>query len=218
MLNKKSAGIIRSLIDSMSIYDAFGKLNHARCKTSAVLSVVFVLANTITFAAPQTVELEIVDNGNCISVYSGRTTVEDVLKEHGMILGKYDKVTPDLDTYVSNSQKIVIDRVKKVVLNDGGITKEYFTTEAPKGYTVATVYPEKLNVRSAPSEESELYGAVYANQQIEAVNYENGWVTLAFEDGTYGYVDDDYVGLNTYYGTAKTIEEEQTEQAQVNNY
>lgn len=90
----------------------------------------------------------------------------------------------------------------------GWVKKEYFTTETPKGYTVATIYPEKLNVRSAPNEESDLYGTVYANQQIEAVNYEKGWVTLAFADGTYGYVDANYVGLNTYYGTAETIEQE----------
>lgn len=91
----------------------------------------------------------------------------------------------------------------------GWVKKDYFSTEAPDdGYTVATVYPEQLNVRSAPNEESDLFGKVYANQQIEAVNYENGWVTLAFEDGTYGYVDANYVGLETYYGTAKTIEQE----------
>ena len=99
----------------------------------------------------------------------------------------------------------------------GWVKKDYFSTEAPDdGYTVATVYPEQLNVRSAPSEESDLFGKVYANQQIEAVNYENGWVTLAFEDGTYGYVDANYVGLETYYGTAKTIEQE-SQHEQVEN-
>ena len=95
----------------------------------------------------------------------------------------------------------------------GWVKKEYFTTEIPDdGYTIATVYPEKLNVRSEPNEKSDLFGMVYANQQIEAVNYENGWVTLAFEDGTYGYVDANYVGLETYFGTAKTIEEELIEE------
>lgn len=99
----------------------------------------------------------------------------------------------------------------------GWVKKDYFSTEAPNdGYTVATVYPEQLNVRSASSEESDLFGKVYANQQIEAVNYENGWVTLAFEDGTYGYVDANYVGLETYYGTAKTIEQE-SQHEQVEN-
>jgi len=44
-------------------------------------------------------------------------------------------------------------------------------------------------------------------------------VTLAFEDGSYGYVDGDYVGLNTYYGTAESIEEELTrEEAEYEAY
>ncbi len=128
MLNKKSAGIISNIFGSLSIYDAFGKLNHARCKTSAVLAGIFVLSNTVTFAAPQSVEVEIVDNGHSQTVYAARTTVENVLKEHDMTLGKYDTVTPDLNTYVTDSSKIVIERVKNVILNDGGITKEYYTS------------------------------------------------------------------------------------------
>lgn len=127
--------------------------------------------------------------------------------------------TYDLDSecvgkiYDGNVAEIVNETTDAYLIESGNVkgwvTKEYFTTKAPDdGYTVATVYPEQLNVRSAPNENSDLFGTVYANQQIEAVNYEDGWVTLAFEDGSYGYVDDDYVGLNTYYGTAESIEEE----------
>lgn len=137
--------------------------------------------------------------------------------------------TYDLDSecvgkiYDGNVAEIVNETTDAYLIESGNVkgwvTKEYFTTEVPDGYTVATVYPEQLNVRSAPNENSDLFGAVYANQQIEAVNYEDGWVTLAFEDGSYGYVDDDYVGLNTYYGTAESIEEELTrEEAEYEAY
>lgn len=127
--------------------------------------------------------------------------------------------TYDLDSecvgkiYDGNVAEIINETTDAYLIESGNVrgwvTKEYFTTEMPDdGYTVATVYPEQLNVRSTPDENSDLFGTVYADQQVEAVNYEDGWVTLAFEDGTYGYVDDDYVGLNTYYGTAESIEEE----------
>ena len=138
--------------------------------------------------------------------------------------------TYDLDSecvgkiYDGNVAEIINETTDAYLIESGNVrgwvTKEYFTTEMPDdGYTVATVYPEQLNVRSAPNENSDLFGAVYANQQIEAVDYEDGWVTLAFEDGSYGYVDDDYVGLNTYYGTAESIEEELTrEEAEYEAY
>ena len=125
--------------------------------------------------------------------------------------------------YNGNIAEILSETTDKYYIQSGNIKgwvdKEYFTTNTPEGYTVATIYPQQLNVRSAPSEDSDLFGVVYANQQIEAVNYENGWVTLAFEDDTYGYVDANYVGLETYYGTAETIEEELTrEEAEYEAY
>ena len=120
--------------------------------------------------------------------------------------------------YNGNVAQVLSQTTDKYYIASGNVTgwvdKNYFTQQAPEGYTVATVYPQLLNVRSAPSEDSNIYTSVYQNQQIEAINYENGWVTLAFEDGSYGYVDANYVGLNTYYGTAKSTEEEQIEYQQ----
>lgn len=91
---------------------------------------------------------------------------------------------------------------------------EYFSSQPIDSYTTATIYPQLLNVRTEPSEQAPLFGAVYAGDEIEAVNYENGWVTLAFPDGTYGFVDGNYVSLNTYYGVAQTLEQEQQRQEQ----
>ena len=64
MHTKRTAGrILFNYKGSVGIYDAIGKLNHARCKTSAVVAGLFIFANTVTFAAPQSVVIEIVDNG-----------------------------------------------------------------------------------------------------------------------------------------------------------
>lgn len=115
--------------------------------------------------------------------------------------------------YNGNTAQIISETVNKYYISSGNVKgwvdKSYFSEQpVNKGYTVATVFPQLLNVRSAPSQDAELFGAVYQGQQVEAVNYQNGWVTLAFEDGTYGFVNGAYVSLDTYYGTAESIEEE----------
>lgn len=135
MHSKMKADISRKrfFISSINIYDFFGRLNHARCKTSAIIAGMFIFANTVTFAAPQTVDVRIYDNGNVIETVSAVSTVEQVLSSRGIKLGQYDIVHPNRDTYIDDSQVIVIERVKKVILNDGGITNEYFTTKSTVG-------------------------------------------------------------------------------------
>lgn len=131
MHSKKKAASNRKIFSfgSMNIYDFFGRVNHARCKTSAIIAGMFIFANTVTFAAPQTVEVRIYDDGKAVDAVSAVMTVDEVLTSQGITLGQYDIVHPTRDTYVNDSQVIVIERVKKVILNDGGVTKEYFTTK-----------------------------------------------------------------------------------------
>ena len=57
-------------------------------------------------------------------------------------------------------------------------------------YNVATVYPEALTVRSEPSEDGD-------------------WMKVALGNDVYGYVSAYYVGYDTYYATAETLDEEQ---------
>lgn len=118
---------------SFSIYDIYDKINHARCKTSAVLAGMFIFANTVTFAAPYTVDVKIYDNDSVVEVVSVPSTVGEVLESKNIGLGMYDIVHPDVDTYFNNSQVIVIERVKKVIVNDAGVTTEYFTTKDTVG-------------------------------------------------------------------------------------
>ena len=76
-------------------------------------------------------------------------------------------------------------------------------------YNVATVYPEALTVRSEPSEDSEPIGTVYSSDELEVVQYEGDWMKVALGGDVYGYVSAYYVGYDTYYATAETLEEEQ---------
>ena len=82
-------------IKSYSIYDTFGSINRARTKTSAFLAGALILANTVTFAAPATVDITIVDNGITHSAVVAKTTVETVLASQGIDLGTYDKINID---------------------------------------------------------------------------------------------------------------------------
>ena len=66
-------------------------------------------------------------------------------------------------------------------------------------YTIAKIHPKKLSVYVQPNKNSTIYTTVYQNQQIECVNYENDWLTLAFQDGFFGFIDAYQAELKTYY-------------------
>lgn len=98
----------------------------------------------------------------------------------------------------------------------GYVKAEYFATGAEAdeiaeevGYNVATVYAEALYVRADASEDAETVGMVYSTDQLEVVQYDGDWMKVVLDDGTYGYVNAYYVGYDTYYATAETLEEEQ---------
>lgn len=100
---------------------------------------------------------------------------------------------------------------------EGWVKSEYFAfgEEAEQiatqtAYNVTTVLPEALVVRCAPDENAEEFGMVYANDELEVVEYEGDWMTVAFDDGTYGYVSAYYVSpTEAYYGQAETLQEEE---------
>jgi cell wall-associated NlpC family hydrolase len=95
---------------------------------------------------------------------------------------------------------------------EGWVCRDYFTTDEAvaqnAAYNVAEVYPEVLNVRMSPSEDSDTVGIATVGDELEVVDYEGDWAKICLQDGTYGYVSAYYVGYNTYYGTAETLEEE----------
>ena len=92
---------------------------------------------------------------------------------------------------------------------EGWINQSFVIEQQPseKGYTVAKIHPDSLTVYAAPDSSSTPYTTVYADQEVECIEYKNDWLTLAFEDGSYGFIDAYQAELKTYYSMGETIEE-----------
>ena len=92
---------------------------------------------------------------------------------------------------------------------------EYFATgEQAKeiadqvAYNVAVVNAEALNIRTAPSEESDVIDVAEQSQELEVVDTSGDWATVALGNDVYGFIHPDYCEYKTYYPTAVTLEEE----------
>ena len=110
------------------IYDVFKKMIRFRGQASAVVAAVFVLAVTVTYAAPQYFDVSIVVGEKQYEVSSARTTVADLLARSGISISDMDIVTPELDAYITSSQTVVVQKVRKVTVNAAGAVKNYLTT------------------------------------------------------------------------------------------
>ena len=115
------------------IYDVFKGLMRFRKIVSFAFTILFSFTVTVSYAAPQYFDIEIVDGGNLYDLVSPGTTVEELLSSTGIELSKYDVVTPELGSYVGSSQTVVVQRIKKVSLTMAGKTKQYLTTQNTVG-------------------------------------------------------------------------------------
>lgn len=106
---------------------------------AVIVSVVLTCSVTLTYAAPQYYDVAVVDGDNFYEFSTPRTTVADLLARRGIEVTDYDIVSPDLDTYIKGSRTIVIERVSKVTLVDGGKATVCLTTAD----TVADLIDEK---------------------------------------------------------------------------
>ena len=98
---------------------------------------------------------------------------------------------------------------------EGYVKAEYFATgEQAKevadqvAYNVAVVNAEALNIRTAPSEESDVIDVAEQSQELEVVDSSGDWATVALGNDVYGFIHPDYCEYKTYYPTAVTLEEE----------
>ena len=98
---------------------------------------------------------------------------------------------------------------------EGYVKAEYFATgEQAKeiadqvAYNVAVVNAEALNIRTAPSEESDVIDVAEQSQELEVVDTSDDWATVALGNNVYGFIHPDYCEYKTYYPTAVTLEEE----------
>ena len=99
---------------------------------------------------------------------------------------------------------------------EGYVKAEYFATGAEAetiaeqaAYRVAEVYPDQLNVRTEPSEDSDVVTTASKDQELEVVAWDGDWMKVALGDDVYGYINAYYVGYNVFYPQAETLEEEQ---------
>ena len=98
---------------------------------------------------------------------------------------------------------------------EGYVKAEYFATgEQAKeiadqvAYNVAVVNAEALNIRTAPSEESDVIDVAEQSQELEVFDTSGDWATVALGNDVYGFIHPDYCEYKTYYPTAVTLEEE----------
>ncbi len=116
-----------------NIYDVFKRVIRIRKGVAAVFALLFSFTVTVSYASPQYYDVAIVDGDNLYDFVSPGTTVEELLEKSGVELAEYDIVSPELGSYISSSQTVVIQRVKKVSVTIGGETKDYFTTKNTVG-------------------------------------------------------------------------------------
>lgn len=90
----------------------------------------------------------------------------------------------------------------------GYVASQYCGDEPfAKGYTKATVNSNGLKVRQTKDENSNVLDIIDQNASIEVTEAydQSAWVSVVTDDNKYGYVNADYVTLNTYYPTATKI-------------
>lgn len=96
----------------------------------------------------------------------------------------------------------------------GYVASQYCGDEPfARGYTKATVNSNGLKVRQTKDENSNVLDIIDQNASVEVTEAydQSAWVSIVTDDNQYGYVNADYVTLNTYYPIA-------TKNSDVTNY
>ncbi len=111
----------------IDIYTMYKKIISGRKGIAGVIAGIFVITNSVAFAAPNYINVEIVDGVNTIKAQTQCTVVGDILKEQGIELDENDKVTPELDNSIDFECAITVVRYNSVIVNDAGIKTEYLS-------------------------------------------------------------------------------------------
>jgi len=107
----------------------------ARAHKKVLLSVAAtIIAAVGLFSAmvygTQLKRVSIIADGNTIEVVTTKSTVADVLEEHGIEVGKHDESSLPLTAELKNGAAVEIDRAFPVTVTADGKTVEVFTTGA----------------------------------------------------------------------------------------
>lgn len=120
--------------------------------------------------------------------HNGSAVIKKVLDN-----GWYEIQSGDITGYVSSDYMVTGKKAKKVAKK--------------VGYNVAVVYPEALNIRTAPSSEADILDVATSSQELEVVAKDDEWMTVALGNDRYGFVDASYCGYKTYYPLAVPVGE-----------
>lgn len=126
MRNNKNA--LPEKPSSFSIYTMYEKVISGLSGLAGIVAGLFVITNTVAFAAPNYVNLEITDGAKTFNVSTQATKVGDVLKEQGIELGENDMVIPELHENIDATLKITVERFNKIIVNDSGVKTEYLSS------------------------------------------------------------------------------------------
>lgn len=122
--------------------------------------------------------------------------------------------TPDGDVignFPYNAQGVLLEEDEygwyKIQSGDviGYVASQYCGDEPfSKGYTKATVNSNGLKVRQTKDENSNVLDIIDQNASVEVTEAydQSAWVSVVTDDNKYGYINANYVTLNTYYPTA----------------
>ena len=100
----------------------------------SAFTLVMTVRYLFTETSPQTdltlnmMQVYIEHYGDTRSVISGASTVADVLDEQNIVLGTNDRVTPELDTALSDGLQIVIEQLRTITIIIDDTSTDYQTT------------------------------------------------------------------------------------------
>lgn len=144
-----------------------------------------------------------------VNIRAGEGTDADIvgiLNNNGLATveskgGEWTKITSGACTgYISNDYLLFGDEAG-----------EYAEANCEKKATVAT---ETLNVRAQADISADCITMVGQGQTFDILSQQDGWIQIAVDDETSGYVSDEYIELTYDFAAAKTIEEIQAEEEQ----
>lgn len=96
--------------------------------------------------------------------------------------------------------------VKNDYILSGAVAESYIENNCDQ---MAKVNTDTLNIRAEESTDSNILALSGEGDKLEVVGEEDGWVKVAVDAETIGYVSSDYVCIDYAYETAITIEEEE---------
>ncbi|WP_186575697.1 G5 and 3D domain-containing protein [Aquibacillus kalidii] len=99
-----------------------------------IISVIaFLVFGTIVAYQVTKEQVTVVQDGEVTTIKTHADTVNDVLKELGIQVEKYDELSPGKNTTITSDMKITFKQANKIIVSTDGQNKEYFSTSDTVG-------------------------------------------------------------------------------------